>query len=86
MELHALFAKYKYLEYLARLAATKKDNQALQHELHATTVRCLEPQKELIATREERDSLKLSLQIVSKESYKNPSVTQPHNNRVDTEP
>lgn len=65
---------------------TSNTLQDLLHELHATTVRCLEPQKELIATREERDSLKLSLQIVSKESYKNPSVTQPHNNRVDTEP
>ena len=44
-----------------------------------------ELQKELEATREERDSLKLALQIVSKDLYHNSLAMQTDNSRVDTE-
>ena len=56
-----------------------------KQELQAARVHNTELQKELKAIREERDSLKLALQIVSKDLYQNSFAMQPDNSRVDTE-
>ena len=52
---------------LQELDAVKNENHTLQQELQAARVHYTELQKELKAIREERDSLKLALQIVSKD-------------------
>ena len=70
---------------LQELDAVKNENHTLQQELQAARVHYTELQKELKAIREERDSLKLALQIVSKDLYHNSFVMQPDNIRVDTE-
>ena len=62
---------------LQELDAVKNENHTLQQELRATRVHYTELQKELKAIREERDSLKLALQIVSKDLYHNSFVMQP---------
>ena len=58
---------------------------ALQQELQAARVHYTRLQKELKAIRKERDSLKLALQIVSKDLYHNSFFMQPDNIRVDKE-
>ena len=70
---------------LQELDAVKNENHTLQQELQAARVHYTELQKELKAIREERDSLKLALQIVSKDLYHNSFAMQPDNSRVDTE-
>lgn len=70
---------------LQELDAVKNENHTLQQELQAARVHYTELQKELKAIREERDSLKLALQIVSKYLYHNSFAMQPDNSRVDTE-
>ena len=70
---------------LQELDAVKNENHTLQQELQAARVHYTELQKELKAIREERDSLKLALQIVSKDLYHKSFVMQTDNIRVDTE-
>ena len=68
---------------LQELDAVKNENHILQQELQAARVHYTELQKELKAIREEKDSLKLALQIVSKDLYPNSFAMQPDNSRVD---
>ena len=58
---------------------------ALQQELQAARVHYTRLQKELKAIPKERDSLKLALQIVSKDLCHNSFFMQPDNIRVDKE-
>ena len=70
---------------LQELDAVKNENHTLQQELQAARVHYTELQKELKAIREERDSLKLVLQLVSKDLYHNSFAMQTDNSHVDTE-
>ena len=69
---------------LQELDAVKNENHTLQQELQAARVHHTEVQKELKAIPEERDPLKLALQIVSKGFYHNSFAMQPDDSRVDT--
>ena len=70
---------------LHELDAVKNGHHTLQQELQAARVHYNELQKELKAIWEERDSLKLVLQIVSNNLFHNLFVMQPNNSCVDTE-
>ena len=71
------------LKTLQELDAVKNENHTLQQELQAARVHYTKLQKELKAMQEERESLKLALQIVSKDLYHNSFAMQPDNSRVD---
>ena len=70
---------------LQELDGVKNENHTLQQESQAARVHHTELQEELKAIREDRDSLKLALQIVSKDLYHKSFARQPDNSRVDTE-
>ena len=70
---------------LQELDAVRNENHTLQQELQVARVHWTELQEEFKAIREERDSLKLALQIVSKDLYHKSFVMQTDNIRVDTE-
>ena len=70
---------------LQELDAVKNENHTLQQALQAARVHHTGVQKELKAIREERDPLKLALQIVFKGFYHNSFAMQPDNSRVDGE-
>ena len=70
------------MQITRRLDVIKNEKHILQQEIQAAKVHYTELQKVLKVIREERDSLKLALQIVSKD---NSFVMQPDNIRVDTE-
>ena len=70
---------------LQELDAVRNENHTLQQELQVARVHWTELQKEFKVIREERDSLKLALQIVSKDLYHKSFVMQTDNIRVDTE-